>query len=297
MMKVIVIGLPDPVACQAAVLIAAAGHQVTAVWSGGQQPCPQLARVARIVPACDTPTLATTCRGHDAICDLGTVPDTPASTCLHLLRARAQRSRQRQAAAAHAAIAASGVRRLIQRSAAAVYADGGHAWLDETSPVMPSPLIRGCLEAEAAAAGHAHRGGNAVVLRLGAVYGPDDPLTRALIRTARRGWQPFEGPRDAYRPTVSIQDAAAAVVRALQAPPGTYNVADTQPPTVEELNDILAIAVDARLHPLWPALRRADEEHVARSQRVSATVYQAAVGWTTSTSALQVLAYAALAMP
>jgi nucleoside-diphosphate-sugar epimerase len=296
-MKVIVIGITDPVACQAAVLMAAAGHQVTGVLSGGQQPCPQVTRMARIVSAGDTPALTATCRDHDAICDLSTVPDTPASTCLHLLRTRARRSRQRLAAVAHAAIAASGVRRLIQRSAASVYADGGHAWLDETSPVMPGPLIRSCLDAEAAAAGHAQRGGDAVVLRLGAVYGPDDPVTRAMIRTARRGWQPFEGPPDAYRPTVSGQDAAAAVVRALYVPPGTYNVADTQPPTVQELNDILASAVGARLHPLWPAFRRADEEHVARSQRVSAAAYQSAAGWTASTSGLHVLARAARAMP
>jgi nucleoside-diphosphate-sugar epimerase len=207
--------------------MAAAGHQVTGVLSGGQQPCPQVVRMARIVPASDTPALTATCRDHDAICDLSTVPDTPASTCLHLLRTRARRSRQRLAAAAHAAIAASGVRRLIQRSAASVYADEGHAWLDETSPVMPGPLIRSCLDAEAAAAGHAQRGGDAIVLRLGAAYGPDDPVTRAMIRTARRGWQPFEGPPNAYRPTVSGQDAAAAVVRALYVPPGTYNVADT----------------------------------------------------------------------
>lgn len=126
-------------------------------------------------------------------------------------------------------------------------------------------------------------------MRLGAVYGPDDPVTRAMIRTARRGWQPFPGPPDSYRPTVSIQDAAAAVVRALQVPAGTYNVTDTRPPTVEELNAILAGALGARLHPLWPAFRRADEEHVARSQRVSAAAYQAAAGWTAHTSALQVL--------
>lgn len=114
-----------------------------------------------------------------------------------------------------------------------------------------------------------------------------------MIRTARRGWQPFAGPPDAYRPTLSSQDAAAAVIQALYVPPGTYNVTDTRPPTVEELNDILAGAVGTRLHPLWPAFRRADEEYVARSQRVSAAAYHAAAGWTASTSALQVLVHTA----
>lgn len=296
-MKVIVLGIPDPVACQATLLMAAAGHEVTAVSSGGQQPCPQIARVSRIVRADDAPVLAATCYGHDTICDLSTVPDTPASTCLHLLRAPGRRSRQRLAAVTRAVIATSGVHRLIQRSTASAYADGGHAWLDEASPVLPSPLIRGCLDAEATAADHAGRGGEAVVLRLGAVYGFDDPATRALIRLARRGWQPFHGPPNAYRPTVSDHDAAAAVIRALDVAPGIYNVSDAQPHTVQELNDILADAFGGRLYPLWPAIRRADQEHLTRSQRISAAAYQTAADWTGVTSAPQLLVHAARATP
>ena len=66
---------------------------------------------------------------------------------------------------------------------------------------------------------------------------------------------------------------------AIAAPPGVYNVADTNPPTRAEIDAALAAAVGCR--SLRPAL---DEvpcavEAIARSQRVSSARLRETTGW------------------
>ena len=58
-----------------------------------------------------------------------------------------------------------------------------------------------------------------------------------------RGISPSLGRRDAYRPTVWLDDAAAAVAAALVVPAGIYNVADSDPPTRAEIDAALAAVV------------------------------------------------------
>ena len=76
-----------------------------------------------------------------------------------------------------------------------------------------------------------------------------------------------------------IDDAAAAVAAALNAPAGTYNVADADPPTRAEIDAALAGAVGrsglrAVIQEIPPAL-----EPVARSQRVSSRRLREMTGW------------------
>ena len=73
--------------------------------------------------------------------------------------------------------------------------------------------------------------------------GPDSGLTLTDIERARTGISPSVGRRDAYRPTVWLDDAAAAVAAALEAPAGVYNVADADPPTRGEIDAALAAVV------------------------------------------------------
>jgi nucleoside-diphosphate-sugar epimerase len=74
---------------------------------------------------------------------------------------------------------------------------------------------------------------------------------------------------------VWMEDAAAAIVAALRAPPGTYNVADADPPTNAEIDAALAAAVGVE------ALRPGPTQHgpLARSQRVSTRRLREATGW------------------
>ena len=43
---------------------------------------------------------------------------------------------------------------------------------------------------------------------------------------AKLGQAPMVGPADAYQPSIHVDDAGAAIVAALDAPTGIYNVAD-----------------------------------------------------------------------
>jgi len=187
------------------------------------------------------------------------------------------RLRREASAAIAGAAQAGGARRLVQESLAFLYADGGDRWLDEDAPVDPGGPTATALTAEANAA--ALFGGDTVVLRFGLFIGPDSDLTRSDIENARAGISPSLGARDAYRPTVWLDDAAAAVIAALGVPAGTYNVADADAPTRAEIDAALAAAVGR--DTLVPALDEVppELEPVARSQRVSSRRLRVASGW------------------
>jgi nucleoside-diphosphate-sugar epimerase len=105
--------------------------------------------------------------------------------------------------------------------------------------------------------------------------GPDSGSTLAALEGARGGASPAIGPPSAYRPTLWLDDAAAAIAAALRAAAGTYNVADTDPATNAEIDAALAAAVGVQaLRP--PA---AQDGPRARSQRVSSRRLREASGW------------------
>jgi nucleoside-diphosphate-sugar epimerase len=101
--------------------------------------------------------------------------------------------------------------------------------VDEGTPLWPSDYNRTVLDAEASMARFSADGGAGVVLRFGAFYGPDAIQTRTFVAGVRRGWAVLPGPPDAFVSSVSHDDAAAAVIAALQARAGVYNVVDDEP--------------------------------------------------------------------
>ena len=153
-----------------------------------------------------------------------------------------------------------------------LYADGGDDWLGEDAPVHATGPTETALVAEANAR-HLF-GGETVVLRFGLFIGPDSHLTRSDIQAARAGISPSLGRRSAYRATVWLDDAAAAVTSVIAAPPGVYNVADTDPPTRAEIDAALAAAVGrGALRPALDEVPRAveaDRALAARLKRASA---------------------------
>jgi nucleoside-diphosphate-sugar epimerase len=117
--------------------------------------------------------------------------------------------------------------------------------------------------------------GEAVVLRFGLFIGPDSGSTLAALQAARSGTSIAPGPPDAYRPTIWLDDAAAAIAAAVGAPAGTYNVVDTEPATNAEIDAALAAAVGVEaLRPGAP-----QEGPLARSLRVSNRRLREASGW------------------
>jgi nucleoside-diphosphate-sugar epimerase len=183
------------------------------------------------------------------------------------------RLRTEASAAIARAAGAAGARRLVQESIAFVYADGGNTWLDEDAPVAGGGVTTTALTAERNA--RELFGGDTVVLRFGLFMAPDSGFTRAALDDARRGDSTAVGPPGAYRPMLWLEDASAAVVAALAAPAGTYNVADSNPPTNAEIDAALAAAVGVEaLRPRPP-----EDGPLSRSQRVSSRRLREATGW------------------
>jgi nucleoside-diphosphate-sugar epimerase len=226
----------------------------------------------------DQPALESAFAGADTVINLLT--HIPPADRMALPGAWDENDRLRRDASAVIARAAqaAGAGRLVQESLAFLYADGGDAWLDEDAPVTGGGRTTTALAAETNAA--RLFAADTVILRFGMFIGPDSHLTRANITDARSGISPSVGRRDAYRPTLWLDDAGTAVAAAIAAPAGTYNVADEAPPTRAEIDAALAAVVgrDALRPPMDEV--PPELETLARSQRVRSRRLREATGWT-----------------
>jgi nucleoside-diphosphate-sugar epimerase len=104
-----------------------------------------------------------------------------------------------------------------------------------------------------------------------------------MIKMVRRGWAPLPGAPEAFISSVSHDDAATAVIAALGARAGIYNVADDEPLRRREFADTLAALIDVpplKLLPWWVTrLMGSLGELMARSERISARKLRAESGW------------------
>ncbi len=82
------------------------------------------------------------------------------------------------------------------------------------------------------------------VLRYGYFYGPHSSIASdgAIVADLRRRRMPIVGSGAGVWSFIHVGDAAAATVRALEAPPGTYNVVDDDPAPVAQWLPALAQA-------------------------------------------------------
>jgi len=286
-MRIFVTGATGVIGRRAVPLLVQAGHEVTAI---GRTPekvrfLDGLGARGVTVDLFDLPALTRAVRGAEVICNLATaVP--PADIRILLRRSWRPMDRIRTLASAHianAAIESGTVRRVVQESFAPVYAAGGDAWLDESSPVRPAPYNRSILDAEASAARFAEAKGVAVVLRFGMFYGPGDPFTRQLVASIRSGLYPLFGPPEGYSSWLAHEDAARAVLAALDVSAGTYNVIENEPMRRRDLANGLAERLGVqppRFFPAWVAsLGGAVGRTMARSLRISNAKFRNASGW------------------
>lgn len=274
-MRIIVFGATGVVGRRAVPLMVAAGHDVSAV---GRNPArrAELERAGAMgidVGLFDSGAVRRAVQGHDVVVNLTT--HMPSSTFRMMLPGAFRendRVRREGSAILAEAAAKAGVARLIQESFAPVYADGGDRWLDESAPQRPVRYNRTVLDAEHSAESFSRGGGAWVVLRFAWFYGPDSFLPE-MVKVARMGWAPLPGAADAYWSSVSHDDAASAVVAALEAPSDAYNVCDDDPLTRSELLDALTDAFGlGRVKPMppWaPRLMGSLGDLMARSERMS----------------------------
>jgi 2-alkyl-3-oxoalkanoate reductase len=171
---------------------------------------------------------------------------------------------------------------MVQESFGLIYPDSADASIDESMSVSPVGYTETILDAERSANEFTEDGGTGVILRFAALYGPDSTLVE-MIRFLRKGWSPLPGNPRAYFSSLAQDDAAAAVVAALDAPPGTYNISDDQPLRREEWADSLAAALGLprpKPIPSWmvklggPTMRL-----LSRSERISNRRFRAAARW------------------
>jgi nucleoside-diphosphate-sugar epimerase len=160
-----------------------------------------------------------------------------------------------------AAARAAGAKRMVAESVAFFYAPEGSCVKDEEAPLdVGAPgkvgaavaaiteLERQVLEAE---------GMEGLVLRFGWFYGPDTYIGPggSQAEEVRKRRYPIVGAGDATFSFIHVEDAAAAVVAALErGAAGVYNVADDEPAPLREWLPVFAETLGAkppRRVPLW----------------------------------------------
>lgn len=250
------------------------GHSVTAPVRSAEKRAGLVARGVNAI-ACDLFDRAAVRRaveGHQVVINL--VTSIPKGTRALLPWAWKENSRIRKEVSANLSAAAreAGIERLVQESFAPIYPDMGDRWIDETVPLKPAAYNRTVLDAERAAAAFGETG-TAVVLRFAYFHGPSDQFTETLFKSVQRGWLPVPGDPQAYVSLVAHDDAARAVVAAMDIPAGVYNVVENEPRTRRQLGEHIADALGVkppRVMPGWiRRLMGSAGEMLGRSERIS----------------------------
>jgi nucleoside-diphosphate-sugar epimerase len=260
--------------------LVAAGHEVTALVRS-----PAKAELARSLGATpvevglfDPDALRAAVAGHDAVCNLAT--HIPSAVRAADPRSWQENERIRSEGSRNLvdAALAAGATAFVQESIAFLYGDHGDSWIDATSAqIIDSRFSASLKAAESEAARFGATGGRAVVLRFGQFFAPESDHTLTVMRAARRGLAVEPGRAEAFFPAVAADDAAAAVVAALEAPIGTYDVVG-EPETRGDSRSALAAAVGRRrLHLMGSAKRVVGP--LADSQRVSSQRFRDATAW------------------
>jgi len=286
-MKVFVTGATGVIGPPTVARLVEAGHEVRAV-ARREEAAASLKEAGAepvTVDLFDGDAVRAAVIGSDAIAHLATnVPPFP-----KLLRAKSwamhNRLRTEGTQTLVDAARAEGIGRIVKESITFAYQDGGDAWLDESSPITATPgLMAPALEGEQIALELANAGGAAVALRFGLFYGGANPGTDEMLRLARWRGSMVAGTGGAYMSSVHAGDVATAVVAALDAPSGIYNVCDDEPLTRREALDAFSGAFGLkrlRTNPAWlmRLLAGAAAASLVASQRVSNRKFREATGW------------------
>ncbi len=181
------------------------------------------------------------------------------------------------------------VKTILYPSISLFYGDGGPDWITaDTATLEPNSADASALTAEDAVNRFAARAADrrGIILRFGTFYGPSSPDSVQTMMMANRGVVLPLAAGNVYKSMIWIDDAARAVIDALErAPGGTYDVVEDLPSTQREALDALAIAVDRKRLLKLPrvllrmALPAELRTMLSRSQRISNIRFREATGW------------------
>jgi len=186
-----------------------------------------------------------------------------------------------------AAALAQQVQMIIYPSICFAYPDSGAQWIDATiDKLVVGDYYATTFDAERSVQRFADAGRRGITLRMGLFYGPESTQSQDQLRFARWGVASVGGRPDAYHPFVVIEDAAQAIVAALEhAPAGTYDIVEDEPSTTAEINAAMAKAVGRRRLRSLPdflvqlTTGREIMSVMSRSQRVSNRRFKDTTGW------------------
>jgi nucleoside-diphosphate-sugar epimerase len=173
-----------------------------------------------------------------------------------------------------AAARGAGVRRFVHQSVSYLYADGGPDWIDEDSALGVTRATEPVSVGELVVQEFASPCRTGVVLRTGLLVGDSD-LTRWSLRCTAQGRAVGLGDPDGFAHLLHSDDLGGALVAALDAPTGTYNVG-AEPVLRRAFVDACAAAAAflGRWSSAGPRL-----EPLARSLRVSSSRFSQVTGW------------------
>jgi nucleoside-diphosphate-sugar epimerase len=282
---VFVAGATGVIGSRAVQQLVGAGHQVSAVARSPEKAAALErwgVRPVRI-DLFDAAAVAAAVEGHDAVANLAThIPRTSKAAMPGAWKQNDRIRTEGSRILVDAALAA-GARTYIQESISFVYDDAGDAWIDEDSAVSMVPYVQSATDSLHSTERFAESGGAGVFLRFGMFYAPDSHHTVDTVHWARRGVSMEVGDLDGYKSMIHADDAAAAVVAALGAPAGVYNVAEDEPLPRREHVDLTAELVGrTKLRRTMHKMRHlagSKVEILARSQRVSNRRFREATGW------------------
>lgn len=239
----------------------------------------------------DAASLRAALQDGDAVLHLATkIPPTSRAGRLSAWAENDRIRRDATRALVTAALASQTVRTFIYPSFALVYPESGDAWIDAANTIAaPTAIQRTTLDAEAEVARFASATGRrGLSLRMGAFYGLDVPSAQDQLRIARMGFSPVPGRPEGYLPLIWVDDAASAVVAALdRGDSGVYDIVDDNPLRRAEITAAMAAVVGRkRLRPLPAWLMRLvggpGVDSLSRGQRVSNRRFKAVTGWAPS---------------
>lgn len=285
-MKVIVAGATGVAGGGVVPALVAAGYDVTAVIRSPAKAQMVLSWGATPVEVdlFDRAAVLGVVAGHAAVCNLTT--HIPSLAKAGLPGAWKENDRIRRVVSANLieAALAGDASYFLQESVGFVYPDQGDRWIDEKTPPRPSPVTQSVLEAEANVERFAGSGRSGVVLRFAQFYGPGATHSVEMVRMAARfGIAPTIGDPNGFMSSIHRDDVGPAVVAALGAPTGTYNVGDDEPLRRRELHAVFAQALGrSRLHEVGKLMARLGgrkAEATARSQRLSSDGFRTCTGW------------------
>ena len=287
-MRVFVAGATGVLGRKSVELLAKAGHEVRGT-ARGEEKAEQLRSLGATpmgVDLFDAAAVREAVAGSEAVLHLAT--KIPPIMRMRSAKAWDENNRLRREATKHLVdgALATGAQVFVQESITFIYADSGEEWVTEDSSVKPawSAALDSTPDMEREARRFGDSGGRAVILRFGLFYAPYAQSTLDSVKLMRRRMFGVIGKGENYFSSIHIDDAAAAIVTALEAPSGTYNVVDDEPVTQAEYARACAAAFETptpRRFPRWlgKLFLGGPAKYILQSHRVSNKQFKDATGW------------------